>query len=152
MVTLAVVIGLLVGSPVSARCEPVPPGFLGMTWFSATSAGQFAPTSISLAPGVCAQWARFTPTLQSDQDYTDDVDAGVALFIATHEAEHFRYADANEAPTECRALRDFGRALDIVAPLRSRFDLTARAVRQALRLGARLEDEALPPWYHGASC
>lgn len=152
LLSLAAVIASIVGHPVPVSCTPLnsgQPGFtlLGYTNFYADG----EPANIELAPQMCAAWSGAVPVTDPASAQAD-VAAGGALLIATHEAEHFRYADLNEAVTECRALRDYGTVLNtVLGPLR-RFDLAGASLRALLRQGETGMNAAMPTQYHGGVC
>jgi hypothetical protein len=143
---------MIVGHPAPVTCGPPP---------STQSGGQFIelgrttfvngqPTAITLSGTVCTEWSGLVPWTSFWSEAPDE-EAGGALLVAIHEAEHYRYADLNEARTECRALRDYRLVLDQLFPV-SRYTRHGRALRTALVTGAYRLDASMPAEYHGARC
>lgn len=118
---------------------------MGETWFV-----NGVPRNIVLASIICTEWQGFEAPAKNTWAETPDELAGAALLIAVHESEHFRYADTNEAVTECRALRDFPSVAAWVTHLQPK---AFQAKLQAwLWKGAVDSDAQMPQQYHGGSC
>jgi len=106
---------------------------------------------------------------------------GRALIVAVHEAMHVRYADGNEALTECRAMKTFPYLLTSLFPsiadpgpspkkprdhkaltrwkrayaawlVRARPWKAQQALEAAMTKAAQAYDASLPKQYHGRSC
>lgn len=142
LLPLAAVVVAFVGHPIPVTCADLPPNVLGTTTFI-----NGRPTRIVLSTTTCDEWR----AVQRDPSWeTLDRLAGGALSVAVHEAEHARYDATDEALTQCRALRDYGRALDLA------FGRSQYAGVDLLRLefiyGAGWLDQRGPAGYHGAVC
>lgn len=152
LATLATVVAMIVGHPAPVTCGPPQPVKVSGQFveLAQTTFVNGQPTAITLADSVCLAWNNVVPWTSMWSEAPDQA-AGAALLVAVHEAEHYRYADLNEARTECRALRDIRGVIDQVFPL-SRFKQYGWALRRALLTGAYKLDASMPSAYHGAFC
>lgn len=139
--TAAALSAIVIGHPAPVTCGTTQPGYAGQTWFNAG-----VPFRIDLAAEVCRDLAwRFQPATW--------MPTAVAAATVIHEAEHYRYADMDEAVTECRMRRDYLPTLADALPHADGLDRYV-AGRYIYRMAADMlvNSAALPADYQGGVC